>query len=156
MNSTSLLGWNGVLKCSMSLNYFRENIIFCQIDFLIPQCGNCGNLLWSLFGQNISVKTTHLVLNANFTSSESKIPSFSHCEYYTVENSRFVCHPDFTWNQVWRFSKSKISNLPHLGGKYFDLYEFLHFLKAGIYQNQNSKPLKLQKRHFSYFQIHQN
>ena len=51
--------------------------------------------------------------------------------------SGFFCHSDFTWNQFLDSKNAKLAILTHLKALNFDFQEFLHFLKAVIYQIDN-------------------
>ena len=81
---------------------------------------------------------------------------------HSVEISGFFYHSDFTWNQFWGFLKCKICYSNTFRGSEFWFYEFLHFLKAEIFQmnknesHKNGKNGSFRTSRFSEIDFTQN
>ena len=70
-----------------------------------------------------------------------------------MEISGFYCHLiDFTWKQLWSYRSPKNCHFDHLSSYEFWILEnFSHFQEWNFFKNQNSKPSKLLKQHYSTF-----
>ena len=77
--------------------------------------------------------------------------------FHSVEISRFLYHSIFTWNQFWGFLKCKILSFNTFrGSEFWFLCIFSLFEDWNWPKEQNSQPLKLQKRQFLHFKNPQN
>ena len=74
------------------------------------------------------------------------------CTLYSVDISWFLYHSNFTWNQFGGFKECKICHFNTFrGSEFWFLRIFALFEGWHLPNEQNSQPLKWQKRQFLYF-----
>ena len=100
----------------------------------------------------LSIITTSVISLTIHQGKEVSYSKFFFPIMHSVEISLILYRSDFTWNQFWGFLKCKISHFNTFRDSVFwFLWFFALFQGWNLPNEQNSKPLKWQKRQFLHF-----